>query len=281
MMYIDKSKIQILNNKWPIKAAAFLKEMEDANNQLERNVIIEKYSGYWKVFKNQLKKISYNKCWYSESKNPYSHYHIDHFRPKKKVVEFDNVTERDGYWWLSFDVTNFRLAGSVGNTKKGNHFAVSYNKVTAPGPLDDEGYYFLDPCSSEDVKLLNFSQDGRAVESAPVDQEKWHYDRANYTIDKLDLNYPDLVETRRLKWQEVYVLVVKVNNKIKIYNETPSATTKAKVESAKDEIRKLLAPCSELTATVRCCLRSTGKDWAYKLLEETIDINLCNNNDLT
>lgn len=273
MMFIDKNKIQILNNKWPIKTAEFLLAMENAVSKEDRDSVIEKYSGYWKVFKNQLKKISYNKCWYSETRNPYSHYHIDHFRPKKKVVEFDNITERDGYWWLAFDLANFRLSGSVGNTKKGNHFAVAYNKVTERGPIEDEGHYLLDPCSLEDIKLLNFSQDGRVIESAPVDEEKWHFERANYTIDKLDLNYPDLVESRKQKWQEVYLLILKVEKEIKIYNETPTATKKANVNSAKDQIRKLLAPCSELTGTVRSCLRSTGKDWAYRILEENIDIN--------
>lgn len=269
MMYIDKNKIQVLNNKWTIKTTQFLVAMKNATTKLERDDIIDKHHGYWKVFKNQLKAISHNKCWYSETRNPYSHYHVDHFRPKKKVVEYD-TSERDGYWWLTFDFTNYRLAGSVGNTKKANHFAVSYNKVVAPGPINDEGYYLLDPCCKEDVNLLNFSQDGRAVESAPQNEEKWNYERANYTIDKLDLNYPDLVEARLQKWQDVTFLIKEVNKLNTEYNQLATASKLSELNAAKNDIRKLLAPSSELTATVRSCLRASGQSWAYRVLEENI-----------
>jgi len=276
MMYIDKSRIQILNDKWTIRTTAFLRDMTKAVSKPDRDSIIDKYQGYWKVFKNQLKQLSYNKCWYSETKNPYSHYHIDHFRPKKKAIEIDGVTERDGYWWLTFDISNYRLSGSVGNTKKGNHFAVAYNKVIQPGPVDDEGYYLLDPCNLHDVQLLNFSQDGRAIESAPENEEKWNFERAKYTIETLDLNYPDLIEARLQKWQEVTIVIKKVTKLNMEYNAQASASKLSDLNSAKNEIRKLLAPCSELTATVKSCLRSSGQNWAYRILEENIGNEYCN-----
>lgn len=275
MMYIDKNKINISNPRWLEKATELLIEMNESNSTAERNEIIDKNHRYWKLFKEHLKKISYNKCWYSETRNPYSHYHIDHFRPKKKVIEIDE-SERDGYWWLSFDYNNFRLSGSVGNTKKSNFFAVKYNKVVEPGPLDDEGYYLLDPCCKEDTILLNFSQDGRVIESSPENEEKWHFERAKYTIEKLDLNYPDLVEARLQKWQDVTILIKKVNKLNVDYNQQTTATKLAELNSAKNEIRRLLAPCSELTSTVRSCLRASGQNWAYGILEENIDDNYCN-----
>lgn len=275
MMYIDKNKINISNPRWLEKTTELLVEMNESNSTAERNEIIDKNHRYWKLFKEHLKKISYNKCWYSETRNPYSHYHIDHFRPKKKVIEIDE-SERDGYWWLSFDYNNFRLSGSVGNTKKSNFFAVKYNKVVEPGPLDDEGYYLLDPCCKEDTILLNFSQDGRAIESSPENEEKWHFERAKYTIEKLDLNYPDLVEARLQKWQDVTILIKKVNKLNVDYNQQTTATKLAELNSAKNEIRRLIAPCSELTSTVRSCLRASGQNWAYGILEENIDDNYCN-----
>lgn len=275
MMYIDKNKINISNTRWIQKATELLDAMNQSVSKEGINEIIDKNHRYWKMFKQQLKNISYNKCWYSETRNPYSHYHVDHFRPKKKVVEIDE-SEIDGYWWLAFDYNNFRLSGSVGNTKKSNYFAVKYNKVIKQGPLDDEGYYLLDPCCKEDTILLNFSQDGRAIESAPENEENWHFERAKYTIEKLDLNYPDLVEARLQKWQDVTILIKKVNKLNIEYNEQTTATKLAEFNSAKNEIRKLLAPCSELTSTVRSCLRSSGQNWAYRILEENIDDNYCN-----
>ncbi|MBC73226.1 MAG: hypothetical protein CMH47_13365 [Muricauda sp.] len=275
MMFIDRNRVQVLNQKWSDKSAELLQAMENTENVEERNKIIDKHHRYWKLFKSLLKSISYNKCWYSETRNPYSHYHVDHFRPKKKVIELDGKTEREGYWWLTFDFTNYRLCGSVGNTKKSNHFAVEYNKVTVPGPIDDEGHYLLDPFKREDVQLLNFNQEGRAVESVPEDKGKWQHNRARYTIEVLDLNYPDLVEERKQKWMEVSLLIKSVNKLEGELNEAPSATKQANLEAKKNELRKLLAPCSELTATVKACLRSSGQDWAYRLLEEEIREEIC------
>ena len=70
MMYIDKSRIQVLNQKWTAKTGEFMQAMNDAISKPERDAIIDKYHGYWKIFKSQLKEISYNKCWYSETRNP-------------------------------------------------------------------------------------------------------------------------------------------------------------------------------------------------------------------
>ncbi len=275
MMYIDITKIPAANAKWIAKAQTFLDDMTNAIDIPTRNAVMEKNHRYWKLLKNGLKAASYNKCWYSETRNPFSHYHVDHFRPKKNVIEFDE-TERDGYWWLTFDFTNYRLCGSVGNSKKKDHFAVKYNKVTAPGPVTDEVIYFLDPTSKEDVKLLNFDNVGKVIPSAIQDEAKWNYERAEYTIDKLDLNYPDLVEERKMKWQTITALIKKVNELNKNYNDEPTTENKGKLGAKKDEIRKMLAPCEELTATTRACLRSSGQDWAYKILEEQISDEHCN-----
>jgi len=275
MMYIERNKIRVLNDRWTLKAAELLNQLYQANSKPDRDRIIDSNERYWKLFKEQLKKISYNKCWYSETRNPYSFYHVDHFRPKKKVIEYDGISERDGYWWLTFDPSNYRLAGSVGNIKKGNHFAVAYNKVVIPGSIEDEGYYLLDPTCKEDIGLLNFRQDGFAIESAPEKDEKLNFDRASYTIDKLELNYPDLVESRLQKWQDIMFLIIKVNTMNKEYNKNPTSTKKGLIENTKDEIRKMLAPCAELTATTRACLRSSGEDWAFRILEENIDEKFC------
>jgi uncharacterized protein (TIGR02646 family) len=272
MIYIDINKIQISNDKWPTKSAELLTRLKAARTSEEINTIIDKNHGYWKVFKDQLKKISFNKCWYSESKNPYSYYHVDHFRPKNKVIEYDG-SERDGYWWLAFEHTNFRLSGSVGNTKKANHFAVKKNTVTTPVSIKDEVCYFIDPTKKEDVTLLNFQEDGHVIESAPEDEAPWDFTRANYTIEKLDLNYPDLVEARMQKWVDTTILIKRINKKIRENNEEQSATILAEIEGLKNECRKLIQFKSEFAATSRACLRSTGKIWAFSLLEENLELD--------
>lgn len=270
MMYIDFSKLRTPEKKWLDKATHLLKELEESNSIDERNKLIDKSHRYWKLFKAILKELSHNKCWYSETKNPYSHLHIDHFRPKKRVEDiFDEENgNRDGYWWLTYDYRNFRLCGSVGNSKKNDHFAVKYNKVTHPGPTSDEVYYFLDPTVKDDVKLLNFDNDGNVKPAAPEKYEKWNYDRAKYTIDYLDLNYSDLKEVRKIKWQETTILIKEVNRLNLLYNEEPTNQNKSNKDNVIDKIRSMLSPDQDLTSTVRSCLRSSGQDWAYKLLEE-------------
>ena len=146
MMYIDTTKLEtskiIWFDRWKRRTSVLLENIENATTIKERNEIIDRSHRYWSVFKEELKKLSYNKCWYSETKNPYSHLHVDHFRPKKKVEDiYDTANKmRDGYWWLVFEFTNFRLSGSVGNVKKNDHFAVKFNKVMSKGPVTDEVY---------------------------------------------------------------------------------------------------------------------------------------------
>jgi uncharacterized protein (TIGR02646 family) len=269
-MYINFDKLTTPKKKWLDKAAELLKELETSETVDDRNKIIDKNHKYWKLFKNSFKELSYNKCWYSETKNPYSHLHIDHFRPKKRVQDIfdEEYPIRDGYWWLTFDYKNYRLCGSVGNTKKNDHFAVKYNKVISPAPISDEVYYFLDPTNKDDVKLLNFDNNGYVKPAVPERFEKWNYDRAKYTIEYLDLNYTDLTEIRRLKWQETTILIVEINSLNAKYNIEPTNHNKSNKDSKIDEIRKLLSSDQDLTSTVRSCLRASGQDWAYKLLEE-------------
>ncbi len=276
MLYINLDRIPIENKKWQKKAKDLLKQLDKADSKEKKHEIIDKNHRYWKIFKEHLKNLSFNKCWYSDSINPASHYHVDHFRPKKKVIEFD-LSDREGYWWLAFDITNFRLSGSVPNTKKGSHFAVKKNAVKNKGSIKDEVLYFLDPTKKQDVGLINFREDGLAIESAPKDEEPWDFLRANYTIDKLDLNYEDLVEARSAEWIFMTGLVKEINNKIKENNEDPSASTEKEIDGLKNQCRKKIASCTNLASTNRVCIRATGKRWAFELLEEDVDSEYCKN----
>ncbi len=274
MIYVNPDRLPIEIVNWKEKAQGLLKQLEQAGSKEERHFIIDKNETFWKQFKGHLKALSYNKCWYTDSINPASHYHVDHFRPKKKVIEYD-LSDRDGYWWLAFDITNFRLSGSVPNTKKGNHFAVKKNAVLDKGSINDEVVYFLDPTLKKDVGLINFREDGMAIESAPEDEEPWDFLRANYTLGKLNLNYEDLIEARSAEWLIMSGLIKKINNKIKENNEDPAASTEKEIDGLKDQCRARIASCANFASTNRACLRASGKRWAYELLEEDVDSKFC------
>jgi len=99
-----------------------------------RSEIIDSNHRIWKLPKDTFKTISYGKCWYSKARELYSHYHVDHFRPKKKALDTNN-NDQGGYWWLAFNWENFRLMGSVGNSKKGDYFPVERYKAHSKDDL--------------------------------------------------------------------------------------------------------------------------------------------------
>jgi hypothetical protein len=280
MLHIEINRVEIdpdKKQKWIDKANLLLETLETIireQTKEDRDKYIDDNNRYWKLFKEHLKLLSYRKCWYSDSINPASHYHVDHFRPKKKVINYDK-TERDGYWWLAFDLSNFRLSGSVPNTKKGNHFAVKDHPVVSKGSVRDEIFYFLDPTNSNDVSLINFQEDGLAIESAPENDERWDYQRAKYTIKYLDLNYEDLVEARMVEWGLTSKLIQKINELIKENNDNPSASLRAEIEGLKNQCRQRVASCANFTSTNRACLRASGKRWAYDILGENVDRTYC------
>ena len=64
-----------------------------------------------------------NKCWYSEVPLEGADPNVDHFRPKGRIREVDEnlqntKTTSRGYWWLAFELRNFRLASMHSNQRR-------------------------------------------------------------------------------------------------------------------------------------------------------------------
>jgi hypothetical protein len=159
MIYIDINKLSP-SQEWLDKSQVLLDELiVHRNDKAKRDEIIDRASSqkHWKALKEELKKLSYGKCWYSEAREIYSYYHVDHFRPKKRAIDDTSGVKipRDGYWWFTFDYKNYRISGGVGNTLKVDHFAVRSNCATCPeDDCEDEIIYFLDPTKKNDPKKL-------------------------------------------------------------------------------------------------------------------------------
>lgn len=274
MIYIDISKFKP-SDEW-LKKSQDLQEqlLCFRDNKTKRDEIIKKNKKVWKELKKELKKLSYGKCWYSEAREIYSHYHVDHFRPKLEAVDTfnDKNSNKDGYWWMAFEYTNYRLSGSVGNVKKSNHFAVKSNYANCPeDDISDEVIYFLDPTRPNDYKKLTVDEFGVIKPSNP-NKTSWDNIKATYTIEYLHLYYPDLQEERRNKWKKTKILMDNIDIADAELNLNPSASKEHKYNSLIEEMRKMIAPCEELSATVRACLKASRKDWALDLLAENIDV---------
>ena len=162
--------------------------------------------GIWREVKGALGEISWEKCWYSESKNPGSDKNVDHFRPKGSVEE---DREHDGYWWLAFDWRNFRYSSQWCNQKrndrvngtrggKGDRFPLRPGSSRARHEgerLDEEEPMLLDPSDPEDWKLLCFRIDGHPTPSRPMGTIE--YERALVSIEVYHLHCKPLVDDRR------------------------------------------------------------------------------------
>lgn len=80
----------------------------------ERKAFIKKKAHIWRRFARYLGKMSYGKCWYSESKDAHTFQDVDHFRPKLCAKRTDEI-EDEGYPWLAFDWDNFRYSSQRAN----------------------------------------------------------------------------------------------------------------------------------------------------------------------
>jgi hypothetical protein len=97
-----------------------LKVAERAQAQLaalpppERAAFLKKKSHIWRGFARHLARMSYFKCWYSESSDPHSFFDVDHFRPKAEARRNEDQVD-DGYPWLAFSWQNFRYSAGRAN----------------------------------------------------------------------------------------------------------------------------------------------------------------------
>jgi len=249
---------------WLQKAESLTEKLKQEPDIGKRKKIIDDNASVWREIKKHLQKLSHNKCWYSESREVYSHYHVEHFRPKKKALDLGKE-DQGGYWWLAFDWKNYRICGSVGNTKKGDRFFVKKNKATCPtDDLDDEVICFLDPIDEDDVLKITFNENGEMV---PLENDKkaWDCERAQYTIRHLDLNFELLKEARRELWDDIDKRIAELQNLMKKNNQTPSASRKATIRQKMKDLRDYLKPSSQFSATAKACLLKSGINWAMRM----------------
>lgn len=220
-----------------------------------RNDYITTRSTHWGKLKDWLKVLSHGKCWFSETRDLYSHYDVEHFRPKAHSKSIDGV-ERDAYWWLAFDYTNYRLCGNVGNRKKGNWFPLREGSLQSDfytQAEDSEEPYILDPTDADDVSLISFDDEGKAIPSPGISD--WEEIRVEETIKRLKLNeYNDLAEERRKVWLKVTTEIDGyLKHKARCTNGcNPVAREKAKTHCL--NIRNMTLDSAELSSVARWCV---------------------------
>lgn len=243
---------------WLAKSAQMVVELaalDAAGKRDERNALIDANSAHWGAVKEWLLALSAGKCWFSEVRELYSHYDVEHFRPKKEAKALD-ASLRDGYWWLAFDYMNFRVCGNVGNRKKGGWFPLKSGSLcsTHAKPCEEsETRYLLDPIDDDDVALIAFDEEGKVI-PMPGSSE-WEQERVNETVRRLKLNeHVPLAEARRKVWQQVNSLVEEFTKAKARCCDGDNPAAKAKLSEVRARVREMTNPAAELSAVARWCL---------------------------
>ncbi|MGB3318267.1 MAG: hypothetical protein WA978_15865 [Sphingopyxis granuli] len=243
---------------WKAKSAELVAAMaahEAAGDRAARNELIDANSAHWGALKPWLMALSGGKCWFSETRDLYSHYDVEHFRPKKSAKSIDGQ-DSDGYWWLAFSYMNFRLCGNVGNRKKGGWFPLQAGSACASYANqceDMEVRYFLDPIDIEDVKLVAFDEEGNLIPN-PLASD-WEKKRVETTALRLKLNEHDqLPEARRKIWTKTTKWVNQYLEQKSRCADGTNLVARQKCAEAARAIRELTRPTSELSVVARWCV---------------------------
>lgn len=244
---------------WLEKSKELLAEVERLHNSGDiekRNKYIDSKSGHWGDLKPWLLALSHGKCWFTEGREICSHMDVEHFRPKKEWIALDGI-ERDGYWWLAFDYSNFRVAGNVPNRKKGGWFplhADSNCSTFAARCEESETPYLLDPIYKSDTRLLAFNEEGNAIPTPGCNA--WETERVKVSIERLKLNEHDaLPEERRKVWQRVTRSIEGFLQAKAAYRPGINPTLKERMEHNLRTIHELTRENAELSTVAIWCVR--------------------------
>lgn len=245
-------------NAWLAKSRQLtddLAALDAAGNSEERNALIDANSAHWGALKEWLQALSAGKCWFSEVRELYSHYDVEHFRPKKEAKSLGDA-ERDGYWWLAFDYMNFRLCGNVGNRKKGGWFPLKEGSLcsTYAQPCEEsETRYLLDPIDDDDVALLAFDEEGKVIPMPGI--AAWEQARVLETVKRLKLNeHAPLAEARRKVWQKVDELIDDFTAAKARCGTGNNPVAKEKLRQVRTRMREMTHPAAELSAVAKWCV---------------------------
>ena len=227
-----------------------------------RSEYIKKH-GSWGRLKNWLAKASEYKCWYCEAKSPRAPFDVDHFRPKLGItVDGVKLAGHDGYYWLAYEWSNFRLSCQRCNRPendgadvlhgKANEFPVRdevHRCMVPAGQLDAELPKLLDPCVQADCELLAHGIDGEVKPNAQ--DGSWEYARARYTIEQLGFNEWNTPEAKKKSWRVL-------NDLIRLAGNQPAVLT---------HLREHLSIDHEYSSFFRSAIGThRDKDWVDNLL---------------
>jgi hypothetical protein len=255
---------------WLAKSKLVTDQLNAAKSRKARNKIIKDNSSVWGELKGWLLTVSKGKCWFSEARDLFSHWDVEHYRPKAAAKGLDGKKQSNGYWWLAFDWHNLRVCGNVGNRKKGSFFPLregTHVATEVDRNTDDEFPYLLDPTREDDPILLAFDENGDVNPLPDLDQ--WSKDRVHESIKRYKLrDHEPLMEARRAVWTKCVLEVNHAQNLMDDLFKSPSATKKEAVRQQMQKLRNMVKFETEFSAAAIDCLRNRPQQWAQRLAGE-------------
>lgn len=266
MIYID-----LENNppsaEWITEAGAVTSALLAETNPLKQKEIIKKHQALWGELKDHLSTLSNEKCWYTESKNAGGHCHVDHFRPKNEAID-EKGTDQGGYWWLAFDWMNYRYSSPASNTKKNSYFQVLKDKCLKYGDnIKKEQHLFLDPIKFTDPDLLAFDNEGMAKPKLS-DKTSIGYQKAEYSIRRLNLNFPKIVDQRKDYYRIATGKILKIQSLLKQQAAVEDYDREIEIGELMKTLWEMCSSKAEYSASIKYCLKSTGQDWAIGIVNK-------------
>jgi hypothetical protein len=244
----------------------------------DRKAFIDAHSAVWGKIKDKLLAMSFGKCWYSESPDAVSDWHVDHYRPKKRALDEDK-TEHEGYHWLAFDWENYRIAGSFPNSPhtdgegvtrgKWDYFPLANGSVRATWDNRDFGHeicLLLDPAKPTDPKLLTFDEEGVPIASDPKNPIAAH--KVKTTVHFLYLDSPRLIAARKKKWRETTEWIEEYRDSCPNDYAACTAQDFNRFERQLKRLSKLTGPKAAYAGTARACLRANDLSCFVEAPEE-------------
>ncbi len=225
------------------------------------NAIIERKQALWRDdrVRNWLLAQFNNKCWYSEARDSVSSIHVDHFRPKGRVSDEKSKEVCEGYWWLAFDWTNYRIGGELLNVKKSDIFPFSDASRATHDDADSlrkECPVLLDPRDEDQARLISYDlQDEEtcvAVLAADISPEE--AERAQRTIEILGLNrLPRLNSKRADFWEQCKMAIADY-----VGATGPSCFSMIEKTKARIALEKMVKYDSEFSSVSEACIRKNA-----------------------
>jgi uncharacterized protein (TIGR02646 family) len=255
------------DSEWCVRADTLIKRLKAAPSLEARHKIIDSNSTLWRELKDWLLALSHGKCWFSEAKDCFSHWDVEHYRPKKSAKD-DDGTVHDGYWWLAFDWENYRICGNAGNRKKGTFFPLrnGCDRVDENGDIRYEVPMLLDPADEDDPVLLFFDIEGHAI-IAPHVISDWEKSRVKYSVKRLNLDFPPLMDKRKIVWAECWNRVEEYRRELCMCEKDPmNSVARDRLKQAAKRIREMIREQQELSAVARACVQSAGDERLAGLL---------------